>query len=154
MAEQTQKFEIQKIFIKDMSFESPNAPDIFRKEWKPETDIHLATENKKINDKLFEVTLNVTVTTKHDDKTAFLVELKQAGIFTIDGFEETQLKQLLGSYCPHSLFPFAREAVSDLISKGGFPPLLLSPVNFDALYAQQLQRAEAEKASNEASTKH
>ena len=154
MAEQTQKFEIQKIFIKDMSFESPNAPDIFRKEWKPETDIHLATENKKINDTLFEVTLNVTVTTKHDDKTAFLVELKQAGIFTIEGFEETQLKQLLGSYCPHSLFPFAREAVSDLIGKGGFPPLLLSPVNFDALYAQQLQRAEAEKASSEASTKH
>lgn len=154
MAEQTQKFEIQKIFIKDVSFESPNAPGIFRKEWKPETDIHLATENKKMSDTLFEVTLNVTVTTKHDDKTAFLVELKQAGIFTIEGFEETQLKQLLGSYCPHSLFPFAREAVSDLISKGGFPPLLLAPVNFDALYAQQLQRAEAEKAGSETSTKH
>ena len=99
---------------------------------------------------IYEVTLNVTVTSTQDEQTAFLIELKQAGIFLIRDFPDEQRNQLLGSYCPHTLFPFAREAISDFASKGGFPPLLLSPVNFDALYAQQLAKAK----STAAETKH
>ena len=95
----------------------------------------------------------MSVTSTQNDKTAFLVELKQAGVFLIKGFPEQQLNQLLGSYCPHTLFPFAREAVSDFVSKGGFPPLLLSPVNFDALYAQQLAKLK-EQQSETNDTKH
>jgi len=150
MAENNQKFEIQKIFIKDVSFESPNSPAVFREQWKPKTDIHLTAENRKIEDDLYEVVLNVTVTSTQEERTAFLIELKQAGIFLIRDFPDEQRNQLLGSYCPHTLFPFAREAISDFASKGGFPPLLLSPVNFDALYAQQLAKAESATAG----TKH
>ena len=150
MAENKQKFEIQKIFIKDVSFESPNSPAVFREQWKPKTDIHLTAENKQLEKDVYEVTLNVTVTSTQDERTAFLIELKQAGIFLIRDFPDEQRNQLLGSYCPHTLFPFAREAISDFASKGGFPPLLLSPVNFDALYAQQLAKAESAAAE----TKH
>ena len=153
MAEEEQKFEVQKIFIKDVSFESPNAPEIFREQWQPKTDIHLTAQNEKIGDDIYDVTLNVSVTSNQNDRTAFLVELKQAGVFLIKGFPDQQLNQLLGSYCPHTLFPFAREAVSDFVSKGGFPPLLLSPVNFDALYAQQLAKLKEQQAEDN-STKH
>ena len=148
MAEEEQKFEIQKIFIKDVSFESPNSPDIFREQWQPKTDIHIGAQNNKINDDNYEVTLSVTVTAKQDDKTAFLVELKQSGVFLIKNFPQDQLKQLLGSYCPHTLFPFAREAISDFISKGGFPPMLLTPVNFDALYAQQMAKLKEQQPTD------
>ncbi|MEM8844171.1 MAG: protein-export chaperone SecB [Pseudomonadota bacterium] len=153
MAEDEQKFEIQKIFIKDLSFEAPNSPDIFRDQWKPKTDIHIGAQNTKLNDDNYEVTLSVTVTAKQDDKTAFLVELKQSGVFLIRNFPKEQLNQLLGSYCPHTLFPFAREAVSDFISKGGFPPMLLTPVNFDALYAQQMAKLK-EQQPTEQDIKH
>ena len=153
MAEEEQKFEIQKIFLRDVSFESPNSPEIFRQQWKPKTDIQIGAQNTKISDDLFEVTLNVTVTAKQEDKTAFLVELKQSGIFLLQNFPKQQLNQLLGSYCPHTLFPYAREAVSDFVSKGGFPPILLSPINFDALYAQQLAKIK-EQQPTEKDTKH
>ena len=153
MAENEQKFEIQKIFIKDASFESPNSPDIFREKWQPQTDIHLASQNVKISDELYEVTLNVTVTSSQNERTAFLVEIKQSGIFLIKNFPDDQLGHLIGSYCPHTLFPFAREAVSELVTKGGFPPLLLSPVNFDALYQQQLAKLQ-EQQSSTTDTKH
>ena len=153
MAEQEQKFEIQKIFIKDLSFESPNSPAVFREQWQPKTDVHLAAENTQIEDDIYEVTLNVSVTSSKDEKTAFLVELKQSGVFLIRGFPDDQRNQLLGSYCPHTLFPFAREAISDFVSKGGFPPLLLSPVNFDALYAQQLAKLKSQQ-SEATDTKH
>lgn len=152
MAEAEQKFEVQKIFIKDLSFESPNSPAVFREQWQPKTDIHLAAQNSKIEDEIYEVTLHVTVTSAQDDKTAFLVDLKQTGIFLIKGFAEEQLNHLLGSYCPHTLFPFAREAISDFVTKGGFPPLLLSPVNFDALYSQQLAKLKEQQSSSD--TKH
>lgn len=152
MAENEQKFEIQKIFIKDISFESPNSPDIFREKWQPKTDIHMTAQNVKISDELYEVTLNVTVTSSQNDRTAFLVEIKQSGVFLINNFPDDQLNHLLGSYCPHTLFPFAREAVSDIVTKGGFPPLLLSPVNFDALYQQQLAKLQEQQAATD--TKH
>ncbi len=145
MADNEQKFEIQKIFLKDASFESPNSPEIFREKWQPKTDIHLTAQNAKLTDELYEVTLNVEVTSTQDEKTAFMVELKQSGVFLIKDFPEDQRNHLLGSYCPHTLFPFAREAVADLVGKGGFPPLLLSPINFDALYSKQLTTSEETK---------
>ena len=152
MDQTEQKFEIQKIFIKDLSFESPNSPAVFREQWQPKTDVHLAANNNKLEDDIFEVTLHVTVTSAQDEKTAFLVDLKQTGVFLIKGFPEEQLNHLLGSYCPHTLFPFAREAISDFVTKGGFPPLLLSPVNFDALYSQQLAKLKEQQTSSD--TKH
>ena len=154
MADNEQKFEIQKIFLKDASFESPSSPDIFREKWQPKTDIHLTAQNSKISDELYEVTLNVEVTSTQNEKTAFMVELKQSGVFLIKDFPEDQRNHLLGSYCPHTLFPFAREAVADLIGKGGFPPLLLSPVNFDALYSQQQAKLKEQKKATREETKH
>ncbi len=154
MADNEQKFEIQKIFLKDASFESPNSPDIFREKWQPKTDIHLTAQNAKLTDELYEVTLNVEVTSTQNEKTAFMVELKQSGVFLIKDFPEDQRNHLLGSYCPHTLFPFAREAVADLIGKGGFPPLLLSPVNFDALYSQQLAKLKEQQQTTSEETKH
>lgn len=153
MAENEQKFEIQKIFLKDTSFESPNSPDIFREKWQPQMDVQLTAQNKKLSDELYEVTLNVTATASQNARTAFLVEVKQSGVFIIKDFPEDQLNHLIGSFCPHNLFPFAREAISDLVTKGGFPPLLLSPVNFDALYQQQLAKLKEQQASS-VDTKH
>lgn len=154
MADEEQKFEIQKIFVKDISFESPNAPDIFREKWQPKTDIHMAAQNVKISDDIYEVTLNITVTSTQNERTAFLVEVKQSGVFLIKNFPSDQLGHLMGSYCPHTLFPFAREVVSDIVTKGGFPPLLLSPVNFDALYQQQLAKLKEEQQQTTTDTKH
>jgi preprotein translocase subunit SecB len=136
----TQQFQIQKIYIKDLSFESPNAPEMFTESLQPKIDFDLQTEAKKLTDDFFDVTLQVTATAKHNEKTAFLVEVKQSGIFNITGFPDDQLSHMLGSFCPNILFPYARESVSDLVTRGGFPPLLLAPVNFDALYAQHVQQ--------------
>ena len=136
----TQQFQIQKIYIKDLSFESPNAPEMFTESLQPKIDFDLQTEAKKLTDDFCDVTLQVTATAKHNEKTAFLVEVKQAGIFNITGFPDDQLSHMLGSFCPNILFPYARESVSDLVTRGGFPPLLLAPVNFDALYAQHVQQ--------------
>ena len=145
----SQKFEIQKIYVKDLSFETPNSPKIFTEKWNPKTDVHIQTENAKLDDKVFEVTIVVTVTATQDDATAFLAEVKQAGIFFIEQFEEDQHKQLLGSYCPNILFPFARETIAELVTKGGFPQLLLNPVNFDALYQQHLNAVKEQKENPE-----
>jgi preprotein translocase subunit SecB len=153
MAENEQQFEIQKVFVKDASFESPNSPEIFREKWQPKTDVHLTAQNTKISDELYEITLNVTVTSTQNERTAFLVEIKQSGVFLIKNFPEDQLDHLIGSYCPHTLFPYAREVVSDLVTKGGFPPLLLSPVNFDALYQQQLAKIKQQQSAA-TDTKH
>lgn len=136
-----QQFAIQKIYIKDVSFESPNAPDIFSNgEWKPEVNVQLNSSHKNVGENIYEVVLSITVIAKQADKTAFLVEIKQAGIFSIVGFADEALAGMLGAYCPETLFPFAREAVADSINRGGFPQLLLSPVNFNALYTQQMQQ--------------
>jgi len=141
------EFALQRIYIKDISFETPNSPDIFRSEWKPDVNLNLGTQAKKLADDVYEVVLTVTVTTKLGDKTAYLAEVKQGGIFGLRGFPESEMAHLLGAYCPNTLFPYAREAVSDLVSKGSFPQLLLSPVNFDVLFAQhQAQLAEQAKA--------
>jgi len=148
-----QKFEIQKVYIKDLSFETPNSPKIFTEKWNPKTDVHIQTENEKLDENIFEVVITVTVTATQDETTAFLVEVKQAGIFLVENFPEDQHKQLLGSYCPNVLFPFARETVTELVTKGGFPQLLLNPVNFEALYQQHLN-AVKETKDNPKQIKH
>ncbi len=143
-------FDIQKIYLKDVSFESPNAPAIFQIQWKPDTNLQVGAQHTTLGEDVYEVVLNLTATVKVEEQTAFLIEVQQAGIFTLAGFEEGALGHLLGAYCPNLLFPYAREAISDLTTKGGFPPLLLAPINFDALYAQNQQQAEAA----EEETKH
>ncbi len=138
-----QQFEIQKIYLKDVSVETPNSPLIFTEQWKPEVNLQLNHTANGIAEQVHEVVLTLTVTAKQADKTAYLVEIKQAGIFGLRGFSGDQLGAMLGAYCPNMLFPYAREAISSLIQKSGFPPLLLNPVNFDALYMQQLARQKA-----------
>ncbi len=145
MSEENQQFAIQKIYLKDVSFESPNSPQAFSDEgWKPQINVQINSSNQSIAQDTYEVVLEITVTAKQNEKTAFLVELKQAGIFTIAGFPEENLGGMVGAFCPETLFPFAREAISELISKGGFPQLLLQPVNFNALYTQHQQQAAAQ----------
>lgn len=147
--EEQQQFAIQKIYLKDVSFESPNSPQAFTNgDWQPQINVQINSSHQAVTDDTFEVQLSVTVTAKHDEKTAFLAEVKQAGIFSISGFPQENLAGMLGAYCPETLFPYAREAVSELISKGGFPQLLLAPVNFNALYSQQMQQqSEAQSAT-------
>lgn len=137
-------FSIQKIYTKDISFETPNSPQIFVDKWEPQVDFNLGTNVQPLEDNLLEVSLIVTVTVKCGEKTAYLVEVVQAGVFVIGGFNDQEMGPMVGSFCPNILFPYAREVVSDLVNKGGFPQLLLAPVNFDALYAQHLQQAQAQ----------
>lgn len=138
------QFAIQRIFVKDLSFEAPNAPAIFRKEWNPEVKLDLDTRSDKLEDNIFQVVLSLTVTANIGEETAFLCEIQQAGIFLIANLEESQLAHMLASFCPNILFPYAREAVSSLVNRGTFPQLNLAPVNFDALFAQYLQQRQAE----------
>ena len=136
------QFAMQKLYIKDVSFETPNSPSIFTGKWEPKVEFNLASNAQVLQEDLYEVGLTVTVTVKVDDKTAYLVEVCQAGIFTLSGFSEEEMGPMIGSFCPNILFPYAREVVSDLVIKGGFPPMLLAPVNFDALYMQHVQQME------------
>ena len=135
------EFAIQKIYIKDLSFEAPGAPGVFLQEWKGDTNVQLNTKARALNEQegVFEVELGLTVTTTSKGETAYLVEVKQAGVFVTRGFPQEQQGHLLGAYCPNLLFPFAREVVADVVLKGGFPQMLLQPINFDALYAQHQQ---------------
>lgn len=138
-AEADQQFAIQRLYIKDLSVECPNSPEIFLENWEPDLDLNLDVDgSKELDEGIREVVLTVTVTVKVNKKTAFLVEVKQAGIFTVAGFPEDQLNHLIASFCPNILYPYAREVVTDAVMKAGFPQLYLSPVNFDALYEQQM----------------
>lgn len=144
------QFAIQKIYLKDVSFESPNAPAVFTDgEWAPEVNIQLNSSYHMIAQDVYEVVLSITITAKQAKKTAFLVEVKQAGLFALSGFDEENLAGMLGAYCPESLFPFAREAVADFVNKGGFPQLILNPINFNALYMQQVQQQQAAVADGQ-----
>lgn len=145
----TGQFAPQKIYIKDLSFETPHSPEVFKEEWNPTVNMNIASEAKLIDEKLYEVVLTVTVTVTMEEKTAYLVEAQQAGIFHIDGFPEEIIARMVATICPNILFPFARELVADLVTRGGFPQLLLAPVNFDVLYQQQNVASPAE-----AETKH
>jgi preprotein translocase subunit SecB len=135
-----EEFGIQNIYVKDISFETPNSPQIFMEKWEPKMEYEISTSIKSLEEKVFEVVLNITVTVKAEEKTAFLVEVHQAGIFVVSGFAEDQLKYMLNTYCPTILYPYAREMISSVVTKGGFQPLLLAPINFEALYAEQQQQ--------------
>lgn len=138
-----QQFAIQKVYLKDTSLETPGTPDVFTREWKPEAKVELNTRHTSVGENLHEVVVTVTVTATVEDKTAYLCEVHQAGVFTVAGFEDNARDQLLGAYCPGVLFPYAREAITDLTGKAGFPPMTLAPVNFDALYARRRQQEAA-----------
>ena len=148
------QFMIQRVYIKDLSFETPDTPAVFQQKWEPELSLDLNTQSNVLEEGVFEVVLSVTATVKNEGKTAFLVEVKQAGIFTIQGAPEEQMDHLLGSFCPNILFPYAREAITDCVIKGSFPQLVLAPVNFDALYMQQLEEKQKAAADQEETTTH
>lgn len=150
MAEQEQgadkRLSINKIYLKDFSFESPQTPGVFRKDdWKPQTNLNIRSTHTPSEDDRHEVVLTITVEAKEGDKTCFLIELQQAGLFEIVGYEGEDLRAIVGSFCPNILFPYARESIASLIQKGGFPEFVLQPINFDALYMQAQQQA-AEQA--------
>ena len=141
-----QHFDIQKVYLKDVSLETPNSPMIFTEQWQPETEVRLETGATPLAENLFEVVLTVTITAKLGERTAYLAEVQQGGLFTLAGFDEAQMGHMLHAFCPNVLFPFAREALASLIGKGGFPALLLNPINFDGLYMQRLQQQAAQAA--------
>ena len=143
------KFDIKKVYLRDVSFESPESPHVFtEEEFAPRIDVQIRIGHTALDGSgLFEVVLTVTATAKHKDKSIFLIEVQQAGVFEITGVPEDRLDAVLEVACPYVLLPFVREAVADLANKGGFPQLLISPVNFEALYASKRNRATAESAS-------
>jgi preprotein translocase subunit SecB len=145
--QQEQQFIIQRIYVKDVSFEAPNSPSMFTQEWNPDTNLDLNTVVNPLPNDNYEVELAITIVVKSADKTAFLVEVKQAGVFFITGYSQEQINHLLAAYCPNILFPYAREVIASLVSKGSFPELHLSPINFDALYARRLQEEQANGAA-------
>ncbi|MDH2925928.1 protein-export chaperone SecB [Lonepinella koalarum] len=149
-------FQIQRIYIKDVSFEAPNLPHIFHQEWKPNLSFDLSTEAKQLGDDLYEVVLNISAETTMEGskEVAFICEVKQAGVFTISGLENMQMAHCLTSQCPNMLFPYARELISSLVNRGTFPALNLAPVNFDALFMEHLRRIEQQEEQAEQPTAH
>lgn len=148
MTEAQRVFQLQRIYTKDISFEVPGAPEIFLKQFQPKIDVNLNTSVKKLEESSdYDVTLSLTVTASADDKTVYLVEIKQSGIFNIVGIEGDELDQLLHAYCPSLIFPYAREVISDLITRGTFPQLLLQPINFEAAYVEARRQAQEREQS-------
>lgn len=146
----TPEFHIQRVYTKDVSFETPNSPAIFQKDWEPDVKLDLDTRSNKLDEGLFEVVLSLTVTASIGEEVAFLCEVQQAGIFTIGGIEGNQLAHSIGSYCPNILFPYARQVIAGLVAGGTFPQLNLAPVNFDALFAQYVNsRQDADQAQGD-----
>lgn len=147
------QFMIQRIYVKDSSFETPNTPAVFQQQWEPELSLDLNANHNEIEKGIYEVVLTVTATIKNQNAIAFLSEVKQAGIFTIQGAPAEQLDHLLGSFCPSILFPYARETITSQVIHGSFPQLVLAPINFDALYMQQMEEKQKAK-SKEIETTH
>ncbi|HLU12474.1 MAG TPA: protein-export chaperone SecB [Arenimonas sp.] len=143
-AEQQAQFTIQKIYVKDVSFEVPGAPQAFSETGQPQLDLNLNQKVARVSDDLFEVVLGVTLTCKVGEKTIYLAEVAQAGLFQLAGFDDRTLDMMLGTYCPNVLFPYARQQIGELVSAGGFPPFYLQPINFEALYAEGLRRRAAQ----------
>lgn len=144
-------FGIEKLYVKDLSLEVPNAPEVFLEREQPQIEIQLNTGGRGVGEGVFEVVLTVTVTAKMGEKTVFLVEVGQAGIFRIQNVPEEQMEPLIAVACPNILFPYAREAVSDAVSRAGFQPIVLQPVNFEGMYMQRLQQQAEAGAPAEAS---
>ena len=146
-------FSLQRLYLKDSSFESPGSPAVFQGKWNPKIQFDIKSRSAKLQDDIYEVVLSLTIEAKQDESVAFLVEVQQGGIFFCRGLNDAQLDQILSTLCPNIMYPYAREAVDALVIKGSFPPLMLAPVNFDVLYAQRKQQeaAQAEAAGNSGS---
>lgn len=138
-------FTVEKIYVKDVSFEVPGAPAVFNEQTQPQLQMNLQQSVQRLNDNAFEVVLGVTLTCKAGDKTAYVAEVQQAGIFGLMGLEAQAVDVLLGTQCPNILFPYVRQLVSDLVQAGGFPPFFLQPINFEALYAEGLRQRAAQQ---------
>ena len=141
-------FSVEKIYVKDVSFEAPGAPQVFTDQGQPALEMNLNQRVQQVADNLFEVELSVTLTCKLPEKTVYLVEVQQAGLFGLGGFDAQTLDAMLGVHCPNILYPYARQTVSDLITAGGFPPFLLQPINFEALYAEGLRQRAAQQGGD------
>ena len=152
-ADAEKRISISKIYLKDFSFESPQAPTVFRSgEWKPQTNLNLRSNHNEVDGEgnLHEIVLTITVDAKDGDTTLFLVEIQQSGLFEISGYDGEEFGAIIGSFCPSILFPYARESIAGIIQKGGFPEFVLQPINFDSLYMQSRQQAaQAEVGSTE-----
>ncbi len=146
-AQNLAQVNVQKIYIKDSSFEAPSAPQIFQDQGQPQIQLNLGQRTASIGPDVYEVVLTVTVTCKLADKTAYLAEVQQAGIFGLTGFPQSDLQAVLGTFCPHTLFPYARQAVANMIMDGGFPPFQLQPINFEQIFADQMQRQQTAAAA-------
>ena len=145
----TQQFAIQKIYLRDVSFENPNAPKIYASTtWEPKMNLGIESSSRRLGESQFEVVLKVTVEARIEESSAYLIEVHQAGVFAVSGFSDAELGPLLGSICPGILYPYAREEVTSLATKGGFPQLLIEPINFDALYAQSRAQDSAATPTN------
>ncbi len=140
------QFALQRIYVKDISFEAPLGVNAFTKEWAPQVNQDINTKTSQVDENNFEVVLTLTVTVKLGDETAFLIEVQQAGIFAVAGFDQNQMAPLLGSTCPSILFPYAREAIDNMCARGSFPALMLPPINFDALFQAAVQQAQSQDA--------
>ncbi|MEJ2086906.1 MAG: protein-export chaperone SecB [Gammaproteobacteria bacterium] len=135
---------LEKMYLKDSSFESPNSPAIFRQEWKPDIEMQVNTRSERIEGTTFEVVVTVTVTAKLEGRIAFIAEVQQAGLFVMEGLPDPVIHRAAGTFCPTTLFPYVREAVDSLVVRGGFPPLHLVPINFDAAYEEALRHAQGQ----------
>jgi preprotein translocase subunit SecB len=141
-------FSVEKIYVKDVSYEAPSAPQVFGEQGQPNLEMNLNPRVQRVGESLFEVELGVTLTCKLGDKTVYLVEVRQAGLFGLNGFDEPTLDAMLGAHCPSILYPYARQIVSDMISAGGFPPFVLQPINFEGMYADGLRQRQAQAAGS------
>lgn len=137
-----QVMNLHKIYVKDLSFESPNAPMMFLEEWNPEANVDMQSQIAAMPNGHYDVTLQITITVKNNEKTAYLCEVSQSGVFELTGYSEDEAKHILGSFAPATLYPYAREVVTDLTLKGGFAPYILGPVNFDKLFHDHNQQQE------------
>src|SRR3989338_2863387 len=149
--EQGPQFSLQRLYVRDLSFEAPKSPAIFRQEWAPSVALDMNTRQRGLEGDFHEVVLSLSVTVKNGEEVAFIAEVQQAGIFLIQGLDPASMSHTLGAFCPNILFPYARETLDSLVLRGSFPALMLAPVNFDALYAQELQRMQQ---AGEAATAH
>ena len=143
------QLSLQRVFLKDLSFESPRSPMIFQEEWPPEVGMDLNTRSRQVGESVYEVVLDITLNVKNADEPAYLVQVQQGGLFVISGLDDQQLHHALGTFCPETLFPYARENVDAIIVKGSFPAVMLAPINFDALYVESLQKQQAEAATTQ-----
>ena len=137
-------FAVQRIYLKDLSFETPMGAAAFQKQWQPKVNQDLSTKSGQIAEGIYEVSLRLTITVTDGEETIYLIEVEQAGLFAIRGLEPQQITHVLNTTCPNMLFPYAREVIDNAVTKGSFPALLLPPINFDALFASAVQQAESE----------